>query len=47
MLKDHKENFKQNIKCRLITPSKGEIGQISKKYFKQIIRDVSNITKLN
>ena len=29
-LKDNTENFKQNTKCRLINPAKGEIRQVSK-----------------
>ena len=29
-LKDHKENFKNNSKRRLINPAKGEIGIVSK-----------------
>ena len=29
-LKDHKENFKSNTKCRLINPSKSEVGLVSK-----------------
>ena len=46
-LKDHTENFKQKIKCRLINRAKGETGQVSKKYPEQIIRDVNNITKFS
>ena len=46
-LKDHKENFKQNTKRRLINPAKGEVGRVSKMYPAQIIRDVNNITKFN
>ena len=29
-LKDHKENFEDNPKCRLINPAKGDSGKISK-----------------
>ena len=36
-LKDHKENFKNNQKCRLINPSKSEMGIVSKKYLENII----------
>jgi len=32
-LKDHKENFANNLKCRLINPAKSEIGLISKGYY--------------
>ena len=46
-LKDHKENFKQKMKCRLINPAKGIIGRVSKKYLEQIIREINNIIKFN
>ena len=29
-LKDHKENFSHNVKCRLINPAKSNIGIVSK-----------------
>jgi hypothetical protein len=29
-LKDHKENFENNPKCRLINPTKSESGKLSK-----------------
>ena len=29
-LKDHKENFENNPKCRLINPAKSESGKLSK-----------------
>ena len=35
-LKDHKDNFPNNIKCRLINPAKSEIGRISKKLLEGI-----------
>ena len=40
MFEDHKENFKQNSKCRLINPAKGEIGRVSKMYPARIIGEV-------
>ena len=46
-LKDHKENFQNNIKCRLINPSKSEVGLVSKCYLSNIIADVSKKTKVN
>ena len=46
-LKDHKENFRNNTKCRLINPSKGEVGIVSKKYLNIIIADVSRKTEVN
>ena len=35
-LKDHKENFKHNTKCRLINPSKGKMGVVSKRFLEEI-----------
>ena len=46
-LKDDKENFRNNIKCRLINPSKSEVGLVSKCYLSNIIADVSKKTKVN
>ena len=46
-LKDHKENFRNYIKCRLINPSKNEVGLVSKCYLSNIIADVSKKTKAN
>ena len=44
-IKDHKENFKNNTKCRLINPMKSEIGKISQK--KDITRTLRNKLNLN
>ena len=35
-LKDHKENFENNPKCRLLNPAKSEIGVISSQLLKRI-----------
>ena len=35
-LKDHKENFKHNTKCRHINPSKGKMGVVSKRFLEEI-----------
>ena len=32
-LKDHKENFANNPTCRLINPTKSEIGRVSKQIY--------------
>ena len=40
-LKDHKANFKNNTKCRLINPSKSEVGLVSKHYLSSIISMVA------
>ena len=45
-LKDHKEIFRNNIKCRLINPSKNEVGISSKCYLSNVIADVSKTHKL-
>ena len=45
-LKDHKPNFVNNPKCRLINPAKSEIGMISKKCLDKInkvIRSKANL----
>ena len=46
-IKDHKENFKNNTKCRLINPMKSEIGKISQKKLQDITRALRNILNLN
>ena len=46
-LKDHKENFMINPKCRLINPTKTEIGHISKAYLERIVADVTKATNFN
>ena len=37
ILKDHKENFENNPKTRLINPAKNEIGRISKVILDKLI----------
>jgi len=39
-LKDHKDNFANNPKCRLINPAKSEIGLISKQHLEKIVASV-------
>ena len=46
-LKDHKENFKSNTKCRLINPSKSEVGLVSKTYLNDIKAKVSKNSGVN
>ena len=41
-LKDHKENFEHNTKCRLINPCKGEIGVLSKKFLEEFNNKLNN-----
>ena len=46
-LKDHKENFRTNPSCRLINPTKSEIGIIAKKLLDRINTDILRATKVN
>ena len=41
-LKDYKEDFKYNTKCRLINPSKDQMGVISKKLLEEINNKLNN-----
>ena len=45
-LKDTKPNFQNNPKCRLISPTKPEIGRISKQILTRIVNGVKSKTKL-
>lgn len=44
-LKDQKENSRNNIKCRLINPSKSEVCLVSKCYLSNNIADVPKKNK--
>lgn len=46
-LKDHKPNFSNNPTCRLINPSKSEIGIVSKKILQRINSKIVKHTALN
>ena len=46
-LKDHKPNFENNPTCRLISPTKSEIGQVSKVILSKIVASVVKSTGLN
>ena len=46
-IKDHKENFMNNTKCRLINPAKPELGKVSKKLIESINETVREKTKVN
>ena len=41
-LKDHKENFKNKPKCRLINPCKPELGKIRKQLLEKIVKVVND-----
>ena len=46
-LKDHKDNFQNKLPCRLIVPSKSELGHVSKTYLDKIIITIRDKLKLN
>ena len=46
-LKDHKDNFENKPTCRLINPSKQEIGKISKQILDSINKKLLNATRVN
>ena len=46
-LKDHKPNFRNNPTCRLINPTKSEIGHISKNIVDKIVAGVCEATGSN
>jgi hypothetical protein len=46
-LKDHKENFYSNPKCRLINPSKSELGKVSKIIIDDINNNIRSTLNLN
>ena len=39
-LKDHKPNFQNNPKCRLINPTKTNLGRVSKQKLQRIVENV-------
>ena len=45
-LKDHKPNFNNNPTCRLLNPTKPEVGKVSHKILKKIVECVRNKTQL-
>ena len=44
-LKDHKDNFRNNPKCRLLNPTKCELGKISQQILSKIVLKLRRITK--
>ena len=46
-LKDHKQNLRTSRKCKLINPTKSEIGQISKQIFERANNKIRKATGLN
>ena len=45
-LKDHKESFQNNQKCRLINPTKSESGIISKHYIEKVNKNIRKTTDM-
>lgn len=45
-MKDHKSNFKSHPKCRLLNPTKSEIGKISKSILEKINKEIKKKSKL-
>ena len=46
-LKDHKPNFPNNPKCRILNPTKPELGKVSKKKLEIIVKVVREKSQLN
>ena len=46
-MKDHKDNFQSNSSCRLINPSKSEIGKVSKILLENINKNLLPQVKFN
>ena len=46
-LKDHKENFRENPKCRLINPMKPELGKVSKNILTKKLEVIRRKSKLS
>ena len=46
-IKDDKEDFPNKISCKLINPSKSNIGEISKTILDKIITKIVSLTNVN
>ena len=46
-LKDHKDNFKTKLPCRLINPAKSKIGIVSKIELERLNKELVNKVKCN
>ena len=46
-LKDRKDNFESNSKCRLINPAKSELGKVSKVTLDTINQEIRSTIKVN
>ena len=46
-IKDHKENYQNDTKCRLINPTKAELGKVSKQILAKIVEKVKLKANVN
>ena len=46
-LKDHKDGFQNNPKCRLLNPAKTDLGRVSKTILENVVKEVKLKTGLN
>ena len=46
-LKDHKDDFQNNRKCRVINPAKSEIDIVSKYYIEKVNKNIRRGIKVN
>ena len=46
-LKDHKENFRISLPCRLINPPKSKLGKVSKVILENVNKNLVNSLKVN
>ena len=46
-VKDHKDNFQNNTKCRLINPAKSDLGKVSKKILSRVVTALRKSSNLN
>ena len=46
-LKDHKDNFVNDPKCRLLNPTKVEIGKVSKQILSRVVNALRVKTKID
>ena len=46
-IKDHKEDFTLKVSCRLINPSKSDIGKISKHVLDKVNQKLLSVTEVN
>ena len=45
-LKDHKPDFRDNPKCRLINPAKSQIGRVSKQILEKLNNEIRDKSEL-